>query len=643
MNTSQPASRELAFRGEEYDDRLFLACSLEFEVLQSESGLPWIEAFEAAVFQVSAPFVREELGKTIGKIDDLATCIGWAWRMFAFGGYHSGLAPEGLAFELARAASANASEKLAVLVGRSENVQLLLAKEIVEVWRPLFKTMRTRRDYLRQTLKGYQQELETFRDTAGDGRVLPHGRIPSFGETLSYFFRPDMVHQHGTSIETLLGEVAKESMNIRLARAFMALPFKVEALPARDPITLSRLAVDLSENWLRTQVLLAATKAGLWQESVPFNVEKLILNIPTSLTQEGLIALFWRRMDERLASRGQAPLGDEAKALIAPQLATRAQGVLVDAKILRDGRPFGDESRTAYVLGARPPQGRAPTRPEGANALSVEEFIQTYIDTEHDEADGEDDDLLGLISDSVRAYGADDLVKIVNAWHGQLNPVTGEEELACAVLGKAAAWPALDATMRPLFERYLNRAEQPWLNMDSLRLEDVMDAWADQLYRSGDYLDPLRCVIEGCRPPQAAGWALDDRNKARAKYYEELYELCGGLVSKAYYDYEVANGQSKPKLKKGMAALESFLHERLLVHVGITFCAFFQSEDPSGDWTGRLSSAERTRGIWPIRGDTQHAANEADRERFYAELKRLSALAVQPPKASKPRRPRKSK
>lgn len=348
----------------DYEDRFFWSMLTAFGRLETETGLPWIRGFQMALFRVTVSFVKKERNREINDLHSMLTYLNWVWTMLAFGAsVKDEVDPVRVSEDIVEAANSRLQARL-LSMSSSEDIERLLAEEIVGSWRSYIETMRATRDRINQEVDGFIQSIAshtvyTFLNaTHKPGQVLiqiPYERSDSLARTFGQFFLPE--RRSDILINQIYLEQREFRQRVAYTQVLLELPFCLARLPAEDPVGLAAKAdINLDDNWLRTQILLAVLELDLWQETVPWKVEGLLKQLP-DCAPSLLVKKFWQRMD----ARGMKPLSAQRRALLEPRVIDRAKSVLQHRALALRGKTFHDSERVAvYVI--EPPIRKLPGR-----------------------------------------------------------------------------------------------------------------------------------------------------------------------------------------------------------------------------------------------------------------------------------------
>lgn len=353
-NVQVPSNRALVrLRPTDYEEQLFWLMFQEFGRLEMETGLPWIRGFQMALFRVTVAFVKRERAVELHDLDTMTNYLRWMWTMLAFGAsLENETDPTRVSHAIAIGAQRRVEQKLGQITA-TDDLERLLAEEIVSSWRPYFEKMRTARALIHAEMHQFIRSIEahphyTFhlkKVKASQVNIqIPMDRDERFFSAYDRFFQP--IERTSPTIDDLYSALSEFRWHMAYIRALLVLPINVDGLPNQDPVGMSAKAdIVLEENWLRTQILLAGIDADTQREMVPWHFELSLKKLEVR-TPAALAAKFWKRM----ADRKMRPLNAHQRALIETKVLERAKSVLEQRAFVARGGVFDDAGRMSLFV-----------------------------------------------------------------------------------------------------------------------------------------------------------------------------------------------------------------------------------------------------------------------------------------------------
>lgn len=390
-NVQVPNNRALVrLRPADYEEQLFWLMFQEFGRLEMETGLPWIRGFQMALFRVTVAFVKRERAVELHDLDTMTNYLRWMWTMLAFGAsLENETDPARVSHAIAIGAQRRVEQKLGQITV-TDDLERLLAEEIVIGWRPYFEKMRTARALIHAEMHQFIKSIEahphyTFhlkKVKASQVNIqVPMDRDERFFSAYDRFFLP--IERTSPTIDDLYSALSEFRWRMAYVRALLILPINIDGLPNQDPVGMSAKAdIVLEENWLRTQILLAGIDADTQREMVPWHFELFLKKLEVR-TPAALAAKFWKRM----ADRKMKPLNAHQKALIEAKVLDRAKSVLEQRAFVARGGVFDDAGRMSLFVIApvvrrkvkfEDPPADAVAEWDGVPIVAVEAWMNAY-------------------------------------------------------------------------------------------------------------------------------------------------------------------------------------------------------------------------------------------------------------------------
>ncbi len=419
MEQTEVISNERAMvvrRFENYETDFYWACFHEMSRLEQETGLPWRNGFETTIFRVTVGLLYKEK-QPPKSLDEVASALRWMWNLLSLGAWLMDTSPMRAARTFVLPVRSRVYARLSMSEGMVVDLDQLLAEEMAAGWKPLFMRMREVEQGMQEEIAVTFNEIRrhpfftcaSLKEKPGILVQLPYGESELGRTKISQFFRPQTALDP-SSMENMYDDFEKVRENGKLARVWMQLPVRHAGLPTVDPVGFgNRPDIKIEDHWIRTQLLFAAVKADIDQETAPWELEELLQQVPPKMKAETIVRAFWKRMEARWKKGEGLSIAD--RALLEPRLLMVAKGsILHDTRLVRRGKELRENDRTLYLVA---PPGKMSLRQD---VKTGKKWVEVFVN-------GGDSQTVKDALVSLEALSTDERMNLV--WHAE-KPTRGE-------------------------------------------------------------------------------------------------------------------------------------------------------------------------------------------------------------------------